>query len=132
MKRIANSFLSFFTFVALFFQTGIVYADSLCPTSDNFKNLCNIKGGDAGSAVGKIVSILLILAIILSLLYLIYGGIKYITSGGDKAKIDGARSHITAAIVGLIISLLSFFIINVVTYVFTGQTFGNFTLPTLF
>lgn len=132
MKRVLKFVLSIFTFLSLFLQTGIVYADSLCPPAGNFGNLCNLKAENAGATVGKIVSVLLIVAIILALLYLVYGGIKYITSGGDKAKIDGARAHITAAIVGLVIAFLSFFILNVITYVFTGKAFGDFTLPTLF
>lgn len=132
MKKIFNSFLSLFTFLSLFLQTQVAYADNLCPQSGDFTRLCSINAGNLPSTVGKIVTILLILAIILTLLYLIYGGIKWITSGGDKGKVDAARSHITAAIVGLIIALLSFFILNVITYVFVGKAFNEITFPTLF
>lgn len=116
--------------VAFFFKLTPAYAANLCPPGA-FAKLCDLKAENAGGMVGNIVSILLIIAIILTLLYLVYGGIKYITSGGDKAKIDAARSHLTAAIVGLVIALLSYFILNIVTYVFTGETFSSFEIPTL-
>jgi Zn-dependent protease with chaperone function len=108
-----------------------VFADTLCPPGQ-FTALCNLKAENLGSAVGNFVTILLILAIILSLIFLVYGGIKWITSGGDKQKIDSARSHIVAAIVGLVLSLLAYFILNIITYLFTGQTFSTFTIPKLF
>lgn len=49
------------------------------------------------------VGTLLIIAALLAFLYLILGGIKWITSGGDKAGMEEARNKITHAIVGLII-----------------------------
>jgi len=129
MKKVYRPFLSLFTFLSLFLQAKIAYAD-ICPPGD-FANLCAFKPAKLGGVAGNIISGLIILAIILTLFYLIYGGIKYITSGGDKAKIDAARSHIRAAILGLVIALLAFAILNIVTYVFLGRSFTNFTLPTL-
>lgn len=35
------------------------------------------------------------------LIYLIWGGIEYLTSGGDKGKITEAQGKITSAIVGI-------------------------------
>jgi hypothetical protein len=45
---------------------------------------------------------------------LIFGGFKYITSGGDAGKITGAKNTILYAIVGLVIVALSQVIINFV------------------
>lgn len=64
-----------------------------------------------------IITYLLIGATLLALLFLIFGGIKWIISGGDKTAVEGARKMITYAIIGLVIAFLSFFIIN---------TIGNF------
>lgn len=131
MKKLTTAYLSLITFLSIFLQTGVAYADDLCPVSGDFTRLCSLNAGNLPSTVGKIVSALLLAAVILSLLYLVYGGIKWITSGGDKAKLDGARSHITAAIVGLIISLSAYFILNIVTYVFLGKTINTIQFPTL-
>ncbi|HSW48135.1 MAG TPA: hypothetical protein VLG67_03555 [Candidatus Saccharimonadales bacterium] len=129
MKKLYRSFLGLLTFASLFIQAKLAYAD-LCPPGD-FQNLCALKADKAGGIIGNIVSGLIILAIALTLIYLVYGGIKYITSGGDKAKVDAARSHIRAAIIGLLISLAAFAILNIITYLFLGQSVTKFKLPTL-
>jgi len=66
-----------------------------------------------------LISFLFVGAVLLTLFFLVYGGISFITSGGDKQKVVQARLRITYAIVGLIIIFLSFFIIN-----FIGGLFG--------
>jgi hypothetical protein len=68
--------------------------------------------------VGNSFTILLIAAVILTLIYLILGGLAWIRSGGDKQKLSQARARLTYAIIGLIIALGSFFIINLIGYFF--------------
>lgn len=46
---------------------------------------------------------------------LIYSGIQYIISGGEKEKIQKARSQIIYAILGLILALVSFFIVRFIS-----------------
>ena len=58
-------------------------------------------------------TILYILGII-SIVMLIFGGLRYITSGGDSKKVTDAKNTILYAIVGLVIALLSFAIVNFV------------------
>lgn len=128
MRKLFKSLLSFFTFVYLFINAKAAHA-ALCPPQ--FDNLCALRAGRAGEIVNTIVTVLLILAIILSLIYLVFGGIKWITSGGDKAKIDSARSHLTAAVVGLVVAFLAFAIVNILSVMFTGKTFNSFSIPTL-
>jgi hypothetical protein len=72
----------------------------------------------AAKVIGNALTIMLIIAVILTLIYLILGGIAWIQSGGDKQKVSQARSRITYAIIGLIVALASFFIINVIGYFF--------------
>lgn len=65
-------------------------------------------GSEAGApAIGALISGLigafLIIAFILAFLYFLLGGFNWITSGGDKAKIETARNQITNALIGLII-----------------------------
>lgn len=110
----------------------IAYAQNdICPVGE-FQNLCKLKLDNGSAAIiGKIVTILLILAVILALFFLIWGGIRWILSGGDKAKIEQARSTIIAALVGLVIAFLAFFILNTVTFFVTGKTFTTINIPTL-
>jgi amino acid transporter len=120
--------------ISLFFNWGTAqaYAAGLCPDNPQFSNLCDINETSIQNVPGQIVTILLILAIILALIYLVYGGIKWITSGGDKAKVDAARSHITAAVIGLVLALMAYLVLNLILYIFTGQAVRTFTIPRLF
>jgi len=60
-----------------------------------------------------------VFAAIAALLFLIWGGISWISSGGEKEKIEAARNKIVYAIIGLVVILASFFIVNTV-----GNLFG--------
>ncbi|KUK79632.1 MAG: hypothetical protein XD95_0235 [Microgenomates bacterium 39_7] len=61
-----------------------------------------------GSLFSSILNLVMLIAAILVFMYLILGGIEWITSGGDKAQTEKARNKITAAIVGLIILAASY------------------------
>ena len=69
----------------------------------NIKKPDTIQITDLGQLISALVGTVLIIAALLAFLYLILGGIKWITSGGDKAGMEEARNKITHAIVGLII-----------------------------
>ena len=109
-----------------------VFAD-LCPKSSggaDFSAVCKLDL--QGNLFGNVITIVFVVAILLALAYLIWGGIKWVLSGGDKAKVDAARGAIVAAIVGLIIVFLAYFIINIVVPVFVpGFSLQNLTLPTI-
>jgi putative copper export protein len=63
--------------------------------------------------LSTVFGILFLVAALLTIAYLIWGAIDYITSAGDKNKIHAARDKIIYAIIGLVVVLISFFIISV-------------------
>lgn len=67
---------------------------------------------DIGSLLNALLSFVMIIAALLVFLYLIWGGIEWITSGGDKGKTESARNKITSAVVGLIVIAASFAILT--------------------
>ena len=72
------------------------------------------------------ITVIMIGASLLCLFLLIMGGIQWISSGGDKSGIEGARNRIIYAIIGLVIIFSSFLIIRIV-----GDFFGlNLLFPT--
>ncbi len=60
-----------------------------------------------------ILSLLIAVVALLVFVYLIWGGIEWITSGGDKGKTDQARSKIIAALVGVIIIASSYAVLQI-------------------
>lgn len=113
------------------FSVSPVYAAGLCPSGGQYDSLCNIKLENSAGTVGSVVEFLIIIAIVLCLFFLLFGGIRYTTSGGDKGKIDQARATLTSAIIGLVVSLVAFALVSTILYFFTGQGFTNLSLPTL-
>ena len=67
---------------------------------------------DFGSFINGILSFVMVIAALLVFLYLIWGGIEWITSGGDKGKTESARNKITSAIIGLIVVAASYAILT--------------------
>lgn len=56
-----------------------------------------------------------IFAGIAALIFIIISGIKFLTSGGDPKQVEGARNTMTYAIIGLVVILLSFAILNFIS-----------------
>ncbi len=75
--------------------------------------------------VGNIINIVLSFLGVLLLVYLIYAGFLWMTSGGDSKKADSAQQYIKNAVIGLVIILASFAISNfVITNLANIQTGG--------
>lgn len=110
------------------------FAETLDPCGDKAgdiaKQLCNLGFNDFGTLLSRIITIVLIIAIIIALFFLIYGGIKWILSGGDKTAVEAARNHIVAAIVGIVIVLLAFFIMQFVLGLF-GLNLNQLEFPVI-
>lgn len=62
----------------------------------------------------KITNTILYAVGIVSVIMLIYGGFRYVISGGDSKKVTDAKNTVLYAIIGLIISILAFAIVNFV------------------
>jgi cbb3-type cytochrome oxidase subunit 3 len=131
MKRllgiISASFLYLFTSVVSFAQTT-----TPTPISLRVEDPSGVGSIPTQSVFQFIVNFLFAIGFIIALIFLIWGGIKWIFTRGDKTKVEEARNHIQAAIVGLIFVIAAFVIINIVVQLLTGQKFGSFLkLPTL-
>jgi TRAP-type C4-dicarboxylate transport system permease small subunit len=83
---------------------------------------------DVGELLSAVVELLLILAALIAFIYLILGGIQWITSGGDKAGMEAARNKITHAVVGLIIVGAAWAIMTLVQQFLGVDIIGNTNL----
>lgn len=69
---------------------------------------------DIGNLINSVLTFVMVIAALLVFLYLIWGGIEWITSGGDKGKTESARNKITAAVIGIVILAASYAILLLV------------------
>lgn len=62
--------------------------------------------------------IIMTVAALICLVYIIWGGIEWMTSGGEKASVAAARARLTAAFIGLIIVISAWAIIKLLEILF--------------
>ena len=113
-------------------RAGVAAADStLGTTSIQMQSAtpANVNvSTDAGSLLKTVITLIIVVAALLTLFYLVMGAIAWITSGGDKGKVEEARNKITAAVIGLLILAAVWAIFNLVlTIAFGGAT--NLNVP---
>jgi hypothetical protein len=94
-----------------------------------FGDIAN-KGPTAGAqgvvdTISSIIGIMTAAASIWFLLQILFGGYEWMSAGGDTKKIEGARSRITNAFIGIIIVVGSWSLLAV-----TGKFLGFDTLVT--
>lgn len=90
-----------------------------------FSNLGNIT---ISSIIAAIIILVLVISALVFFFMLVWGGIRYITSGGDKQATESARGQITAALIGLAIVFAAWAIINLVN-IFFGIDILQLNIP---
>lgn len=79
-------------------------------------------GGENGLTIGdivtKVINFLLFAVGLVAVIMIIYGAIQYTTSAGDTAKITTAKNTILYAIVGLIVAIIAYSLVNFVITAF--------------
>lgn len=80
-----------------------------------------------------IITLLFVVGMVIAVAFLIFGGIRWILSGGDKTKVEAARGHIVASIIGLVIIAAAFLIFSLVFQILgvRNPLTGGLCIPTL-
>ena len=68
--------------------------------------------------VKGIIQFILVIAFVAAFIFLLIGGLRWITAGGDEKAVSSARNMITAALIGLVIVLVAYAIIRLVEIFF--------------
>lgn len=87
-------------------------------------------GYSFGGLITGFIGFLIVLAFIASLLYFLWGGLQWITSGGAPEAVEQARSRMIQALIGLILVVMAWAIMGVVQ-AFFGITFTSLPFPRL-
>ncbi len=104
-------------------------AGGTCPTGtikqgQSVNNLaeCNVQDDNSlMPTVQVIINVALTVLGLVAVVMVIMGGFNYMTSSGDTAKVTKARNTILYGVIGLVIALLAFAIVNfVLAEVFNG------------
>ncbi|MDD4937920.1 MAG: hypothetical protein PHX34_02770 [Candidatus Shapirobacteria bacterium] len=103
-------------------------ADTLKITTENgsFQNLENLT---AGGIISGAISLVLIVVALVFFFILVFGGLRWVTSGGDEKKVGEARSQITNALIGLAIVFAAWAIMKLIGTVFGIDILGNLSIP---
>jgi hypothetical protein len=76
---------------------------------------------DLNSMIGTIINVIIWAVGLIAVFMIVFGGIQYSTSAGDSGKVKKAKDTIMYGIIGLVISLLAYAIVNfVLTNLFTA------------
>ncbi len=106
----------FFTAVAIFLPNKVMGQVSVKEVGDEAKRgvVDTQQGNDLVAFIVDLMNYAVTLIGLVAVGFLIYGGVMYITAGGDEAKVEKATKAITQALIGLGIVLLSGLIVNFV------------------
>ena len=85
---------------------------------------------DFGKFLGRTVGFVFMLAGLAAFIYLIWGGVQWITSGGDKTAVEAAQHRIQAAVLGLLIVFATWAIMSVIAR-FLGFDIFNLNIQSL-
>ena len=123
-KIIATTLVAAFV-VAAGVSASTSYASNSSPGDKVFEGFKATTGPDAckNNAAGQnscsltdniqiIVNVLLFVIGAVAVVMIIIGGIRYVTSDGDSSRITSAKNTILYSVIGLIIALLAFALVN--------------------
>lgn len=77
---------------------------------------------EVNSLITTVINIFSAIVGVVAVIMIVYGGFKYITSGGDSGKITSAQQSIIYAIVGLIIVALAQVVVRFVLFRAVGNS----------
>ncbi|KKQ92192.1 MAG: hypothetical protein UT58_C0003G0028 [Microgenomates group bacterium GW2011_GWC1_39_7b] len=70
--------------------------------------------GFLSTFIPNFIGLVFVIGVLVFFFMLIWGAVQWISSGGDKQALESARGRITSAVIGIVILLGAFAVINVV------------------
>lgn len=119
MKKIQNIILTLgiiagFSLVLLPATVGATTVFNDACGSDPNSALCEHRDDDAKVFLTKIVNTLLYILGAISVIVIIIAGFGYVTSSGDAVKVTKAKNTLMYAVVGLVVAILAYAIVDFV------------------
>jgi hypothetical protein len=89
-------------------------SDTNIPVDSTICDSVNEESGDLPNMLGVIINTLLILIGMVSVVMIVIGGFRYTLSRGEASEIKTAKDIILYAIIGLIVAVMAYAIVNFV------------------
>lgn len=104
-----------------------VYAQDvpLDQPGQGFEDLANLT---VPGIISGAINLALVVVALVFFAMLIWGGLRWITSRGDKTEVENARNQITNALIGLAIVFVAWAIITLINNLF-GVNLFNLSIP---
>jgi len=94
-------------------------------------SLSDLSGGEfLNKLISLGISVGFLVAAVIFVFMFIMGGIRWITSEGDKTKVETARNQITHALIGLLLTFFLFVILEIIEQFF-GISLKELKIPSL-
>lgn len=118
MQKIKLTILSFFMLLGVIVLVPSSTATAVVNPAQEIQNGANSAGASGEKSLGEriqtIVNIMLFILGAIAVIMIVIGGIKYTTSNGDSSAITSAKNTILYSVVGLVVAILAYAIVNFV------------------
>ena len=127
MKKVSVILASLLALPVIAFGVTTLVADSASAQLDLESGINSAKGTGApdnvtedDGLIKKVVNLLLWAIGIVSVIMIIIGGFRYATSNGDSNQVSAAKNTIMYAVIGLVIAIFAYAIVNFVLFQTAG------------
>ena len=127
MKKVSVILASLLALPVIAFGVTTLVADSASAQLDLESGINSAKGTGApdnvmedDGLIKKVVNLLLWAIGIISVIMIIIGGIRYAISNGDSNQVTAAKNTIMYAVIGLVIAIFAYAIVNFVLFQTAG------------
>ena len=123
MNKLKIAILSIVALVGVvaFVPSQVALADAAGDITTGINDVGGNEGGNAvslGTRIRTVVNILLYILGAIAVVMIVIGGVRYATSNGDSSAIKGAKDTILYAVIGLIVAIMAYAIVNFVVGAF--------------
>ncbi len=128
MKKILITFGLIIAIVGSFITTAGIYENKAYADSaaDLIKQGADSTGQQdsrsAGDIAKDVVNIMFFIVGVMAVIMIIWGGIRYVLSAGNSAALTSAKNTIMYAVIGLIVAILAYTIVNFVINTVSGNS----------
>lgn len=96
-----------------------VYADAASEAQKGVNSVTDGTPVTLNVTIKNVINVLLYIIGIAAVIMIVIGGLRYVLSGGDSGSTKGAKDTILYAVVGLIVAIVAYAIVNFVITAFS-------------